>query len=247
MRIGVFGDSFSSYLTPNGYNFQNNFWVDLLSNKHNVTNHSLSGTNLYWSYNMLEKYASNYDIALLTVTGPYRFYIPHADSHRVQHAFNINQVERLLAEGTTKFTRKDFAILTILQGFMLKVQNHEQDALHHLLLVEQIKRQFPNVILIPTMHGCLNPRTLFTHGTVDKITTMGDIGFIDLEYYNMKWEDMTMDIRPGHMSSENNVIFSEEILKYLESDRTNTFTIDLSLYKKPTISKNEFIERYFTL
>jgi hypothetical protein len=66
-----------------------------------------------------------------------------------------------------------------------------------------------------------------------------------LKYCGETWETVRLDKRNGHMSSENNLIFGKEVLKYIEGDRKEPFNIDLSLYKKPTIPKDDFRGIYF--
>jgi hypothetical protein len=55
MKIGVFGDSFS---VRSKFDITDNFWVDIVQEKHHLKNYSMEGTNLYWSYSMLQNYAS---------------------------------------------------------------------------------------------------------------------------------------------------------------------------------------------
>jgi hypothetical protein len=121
----------------------------------------------------------------------------------------------------------------------------QQQALYHSLLVEKISNKFSNILLIPSFKGCMDPVTLFTKGTVTSETTMGDIAEIDMKYCGETWESIRLDKRNAHLSSENNIIFGREVLKYIEGDRNEPFEIDLSLYKKPTMSKNAFREIYF--
>lgn len=245
MKIGVFGDSFGvkpSYISTD------NFWVDVIQEKHEVKNYSKSGTNLYWSYSMLEKYASQFDFLILTVTGPYRFYIPQANSPRVKHAFNLRVIEDLLKnQQEFELDNSDVSILEALQQYTIHALDLQQQALYHSLLVEKISNKFSNILMIPSFKGCMDPVTLFTTGNVTSEITMGDIAEIDLKYCNETWQSVRLDKRNGHMSSENNVIFGREVLKYIEGDRNEPFTIDLSLYKKPTISKDDFRGIYFNL
>ena len=243
MKIGVFGDSFGfkpSFISTD------HFWVDVIQEKYETQNYSKGGTNLYWSYSMLEKYASQFDFLILTVTGPYRFYIPRANDPRVKHAFNLRTIEYFLKD-PQEFDEDDIQILNALKQYTIHALDLQQYALFHSLLVEKIRNTFSNILLIPSFKGCMDPVTLFTKGTVTSEITMGDIAEIDLKYCGETWETVRLDKRNGHMSSENNLIFGREVLKYIEGDRKKPFDIDLSLYKKPTIPKDDFREIYFNL
>ena len=243
MKIGVFGDSFGfkpSFISTD------HFWVDVIQEKYETQNYSKGGTNLYWSYSMLEKYASQFDFLILTVTGPYRFYIPRANDPRVKHAFNLRTIEYFLKD-PQEFDEDDIQILNALKQYTIHALDLQQYALFHSLLVEKIRNTFSNILLIPSFKGCMDPVTLFTKGTVTSEITMGDIAEIDLKYCGETWETVRLYKRNGHMSSENNLIFGREVLKYIEGDRKKPFDIDLSLYKKPTIPKDDFREIYFNL
>ena len=241
MKIGVFGDSFS---VRSKFDVTDNFWVDIIQEKHHLKNYSMEGTNLYWSYSMLQNYYSEFDFLILTVTGPNRFYVPLAKSIKVKNAFNIQAVEFLL-KTPSEFDEDDVNILNALKQYMIHAMDFQQYALYHSLMVEKIKSQFPNIILIPTVTPSMDPIKLYTQGSHLKLTTMDDIAMIDFEYCNMTWQDIRADKRNAHMSSENNLIFGREVLKYIEGDRKKPFDIDLSLYKKPTIPKDDFRKIYF--
>jgi hypothetical protein len=239
MNIGVFGDSFS---TRSKFDITDDFWVDIVHEKYQLKNYSMEGTNLYWSYSMLQKYSSEFDLLLLTVTGPNRFYVPLAKSIKVKNAFNIQAIEFLLRT-PSEFDEEDVNILNALKQYMIHAMDIQQYALYHSLIVEKIKSEFPNIILIPTVPLSMDPVKEYTQAS--NITAMSNIAMIDFEYCNLSWEDVRADKRNAHLSSENNVIFGKEMLKYIEGDRIKPFEIDLSMYKKPTISKKEFIEKYF--
>ena len=239
MKIGVFGDSFS---VRSKFDVTDNFWVDIIQEKHHLKNYSMEGTNLYWSYSMLQKYSSEFDLLLLTVTGPNRFYVPLAKSIKVKNAFNIQAIEFLLRT-PSEFDEEDVNILNALKQYMIHAMDIQQYALYHSLIVEKIKSEFPNIILIPTVPLSMDPVKEYTQAS--NITTMSNIAMIDFEYCNLTWEDVRADKRNAHLSSENNLIFGREVLKYIDSDRIKPFTIDLSMYKKPSISSDAYKEMYF--
>ena len=244
MKIGVFGDSFSTRAPPH-FNKTDIFWVDIIQEKHHLKNYSMEGTNLYWSYSMLQKYSSEFDFLILTVTGPNRFYVPLAKSIKVKNAFNINSIEFLLRT-PSEFDEGDVDILNALKQYIIHAMDIQQYALYHSLLVEKIKSEFSNILLIPTVPLSMDPVKEYTQAS--NITTMSNIAMIDFEYCNMTWmENIRADRRHAHLSSENNVIFGEEVLKYIDSDRIKPFTIDLSMYKNPSISKDAFKEMYFNI
>ena len=72
IKIGIFGDSFASL------KFEENTtptWVDILSEKYDITNHAISGSTLYYSIEEIKKHHTHYDKIILVVTRPGRLQV----------------------------------------------------------------------------------------------------------------------------------------------------------------------------
>ena len=77
-NIAIFGDSFSD---PKWVKNDYLAWPELLENDFNVTNFSLSGTSLWWSYKQFKKLSTEYDYCIFTITMPGRIHIESLDRH----------------------------------------------------------------------------------------------------------------------------------------------------------------------
>lgn len=251
MKIGIFGDSYTT-----GPGFKNlpedhTFWCDVIGKVHEVENFGKAGTNLYWSYSLFKDNYLKYDTIIFVVTGFGRYYIPNADHHTVKHAFNIAQINHLLTLGGTgegeSYSDHDLTILKSLRDYKLYVEDDIQSALFHELLLSEIRRLAPNVILIPSWKGCIDPLKE-VHNIEVRYDSLIDISSLDLDYCKVTWDKLAKDKRFAHMSPVNNMILGQDLLKYIESDRKKPYSIDLSLYKTPhPIPKETFIQKYLVL
>lgn len=68
-KIGIFGDS---YADP-GMNNTGSDWGNLLAKDFAVTNHSRSGTSLWWAYNTFLEHFIKYDVIIFSFTSPSRW------------------------------------------------------------------------------------------------------------------------------------------------------------------------------
>jgi len=78
MRILILGDSFSD---PTWASNTYRAWPELLSTNFDVTNMSVCGSSLWWSYRNLLKHQNNYDYTVFVVTMPNRIYLEPLDKH----------------------------------------------------------------------------------------------------------------------------------------------------------------------
>lgn len=78
-KIAIFGDSFSDPTWSR--NDKYSAWPELLTEDYNVTNFSLSGTGMWWSYKQWRKEHSNFDYCIFVVTIPGRVHIESLDRH----------------------------------------------------------------------------------------------------------------------------------------------------------------------
>ena len=256
MKIGIFGDSFAARPSNAHVPKDKTFWVDVIGQVHNVDNFGKAGTNLYWSYNLFKENYHKFDLVIFVVTGFGRYYIPNADHHTVKHAFNIAQIENLLTNGKPGISKSgeddsysdhDLTILKTLRDYKLYVEDDIQSAVFHELLLDKIKSIAPNVILIPSWTGCLDPLKE-VHEIDLGYNGLLDVSLIDMNYCEISFQTITNDKRFAHMSPENNMILGNDLLRYTESDRKRPYYVDISLYVSPhPMPKEAYIEEYFTL
>jgi hypothetical protein len=251
MKIGIFGDSFAARPGHAHLPEDKTFWSDTIGEVHDVENFGKAGTNLYWSYNLLKDNYHKFDTIIFVATGFGRYYIPNADHHTVKHAFNIAQIKYLLTLGKPNedesYSDHDLTILKTLRDYKLYVEDDIQSALFHELLLSEIKRMVPNIILIPSWKGCVDPLKE-VRGIDLGYNSLIDISTLDIDYCKISFNDVLLDRRYAHISPANNLILGKDLLRYIESDRKKSYSIDLSLYKNPhPIPKETCIKDYFIL
>jgi hypothetical protein len=209
MKIGVFGDSFAVMkynTTPS--------WVDILAGKYNVTNHSIIGSNLYYSVEEIKKHHLNYDKIIFVVTEPGRMkvadWIP-LDSNRqfvtgkldkqYIHREELNQYEELVYEAASQY-------VTCFHDDVYEKYIHN-------LMLDDIKKVRADMILIPAfMNSWYNINySPMIHIYAKENTAWNLAGKTVIEEYN--------DIRNCHMIAENNVIFAEKAEHWLNGNHVN--------------------------
>jgi hypothetical protein len=246
-KIGIFGDSFSSKPTPHAVE-DSTFWCDIIGQHHDVENFSEPGTSLYWSYNLLRNNYKKFDVIIFVVTGFGRFYVPHAENETVQHAFSLSQIETLLSRVKTEFhnySENDITILKTLRDYKIYAEDDNQSALFHVMLLDRIKKLVPNIILMPAWGGCLNPLKLLHGGGDTGYNSLLDISLLDVRYCGITFENIAFDRRYGHLSPHNNLMLGSDLLMYLQSDRKNPYTINLSLYGPPDHMSGKDVRNLF--
>jgi len=74
MRIGIYGDSFSSPVSAIGSaSLEALAWPRLLERDHQVTNRSIVGSSLYWTMEEFERTCDQYDRVIVAITNPGRW------------------------------------------------------------------------------------------------------------------------------------------------------------------------------
>jgi hypothetical protein len=78
-KISIFGDSFSE---PDwAKNDKYLAWPELLTNDFSITNYSLSGSSMWWSYKKWKEVRDTCDYNIFVVTIPGRIYVESLDRH----------------------------------------------------------------------------------------------------------------------------------------------------------------------
>jgi hypothetical protein len=76
--VAIFGDSFAD---PTWVNNDYLSWPELLTEQYDVTNYAMTGTSLWWSYNLFLEHYKKYDKCIFVVTVPGRIHIESTDKH----------------------------------------------------------------------------------------------------------------------------------------------------------------------
>jgi len=196
MKIGIFGDSYAS-------NVENNStlsWVDLLQEKYTVVNHASSGTSLFFSLMLFEKYQDNFDKIIFVVTCPGRILLDNTSclDSDARSITGLRNCEYKIA--TLKLSQKEMTVYNAVKDYFLYVQNSQFDSYVHNLMVEEIKRKRPDAILIPSFRDSFNGVTVSMRDIQQKEDGMNYI---------------QEDKRHCHMSENNNKIFAAKVEEWL--------------------------------
>ena len=85
--IGIFGDSYAD----TGMDTTGSAWGNLLAKEFTVTNHSRSGTSLWWAYNTFLEHFAKYDVIIFSFTNPSRW--PNLPKEYEGKEWNIGYVK----------------------------------------------------------------------------------------------------------------------------------------------------------
>ena len=226
MKVGVFGDSFSSKVKKNN----TPAWYDILKQHHTVDVFGYDGYSLYQSVKEIKQLHTNYDKIILTVTSPGRIHIPTDSFLTKINIFSLPSVDTIDYIIKTSLPSKDFVtknkITTILESvknYYIYIQDDEYETYLHSLMLNDIISMRDDIILIPSFSSS------------SRITSMFDI----FEKENVKWnitdQYERQDLRNCHMTAENNVIFAQKVL-----DCINGARLDLNLDDFVTPTNKEF-------
>jgi hypothetical protein len=228
MKIAIYGDSYGS---KSGWHQQlginpTPFWVDLLKTKnYDITNYSLGGTNLYFSYlKFLESYRE-YDKVIFLVTNFGRLWVPQCET--MPHISHFGSAEYWYKHAKTD---KDKHILLTLRNYFLHIQDLDFEKTIHYLLVEKIRSLRGNLLLVPCFPGSLPGKST---------NSLFDACCKDWENFRLD-ERLYDDLRHAHMNELNNYIFAKEIDRYLKTEK---FDINNCTWVKDTRYPLEFYFR----
>jgi hypothetical protein len=185
-KIAIFGDSFSD---PTWV--KNNYlaWPELLEKDFKVTNFSLSGTGLWWSYRQFKKLHHDFDYCIFSVTMPGRVHIESLDRH-----LNLNPTTWPVWYGT------NFG-----EMYFQYFYSEEREQCFHDFMVEDIKNT-PNTLVIP---GFIE--SMPTHDGWSLCH------FADMEMYHYGLQHPgANENRKCHLSMENNKMVYSKILDAID-------------------------------
>lgn len=231
MKIAVFGDSYSasSYMNPSPT------WVDLLAEKHNVQNFSLSGSSLYFSVSLLLKHSWNFEKNILVVTQPGRIMIPN--EHHVpqlhQRAIagirTIDHLEKNLTESDNFLQRYYNAA----KEYFMYLQDNQYDSYIHSLMVRDAIQKVPNLIVIPAFPNSDVPGINISmhHIYIKECEGWGETEHTAKEY---------RDIRNCHMTKENNVIFAKKVEEWISG---SPVYINVDDFESNPDNKSDYLEK----
>lgn len=211
--LGIFGDSSA---VPNK-KFKHS-WVELLALQKNFDNFSAEGASLVFVYDQLLKFGKNYQDLIIFIPPVGRLWVPN---FKHQHFVN-NMTAEMLMEKSSFVEQKTLASV---QGYFLNLWHYSRESLIQRAIVDSIYTMFPTALIIP-----VTPDGVYHNNKCMHYISLLDNEYYDVHEYKPDWG------RTCHMNKENNRIFYEKILGWLE---TKTFSLDVKDFKYPTETKAE--------
>lgn len=263
VKLAIFGDSFG--IANHRRTDHNMCWVDLLKNKYQVDNFSVSGSSIFYSYQMFKQHYKKYDKCIFLVTIANRIWTSHiykelekiGESH-LSHVNNLDLLKKH-SEYLERFYSENRIINETFKtalNYYTYLQNAELDIFTAAGLLYEIKKLHPNLLLISTLPSYAKDKIHFNYLS----SIVGHFGFLrDITLYENQslgfddWDSFDSfvvkqnlyDARHCHISDENNLVLGKEILKWLDTmkvnlDLTKFHSInDLKTFKNKYLLKEE--------
>ncbi len=219
--IGIFGDSHGdcTYLDWNNLKTIGLGWPELLALKYNVTNYSMGGSGMYYSYNLFKQMYSKFDIIVYVPTQANRFSVYCPDEGQTRHmvpGFLIAQAAREL--GNVRHRPNDYKALEAAIGYSTYILDEKKEEEMKRLMLEEVKRLRPDTIFIPAFSD-------------DRIVELDvDLSYIanmELAAYGTNLAALRaarnplLDIRKCHLTDENNRMLFDKVTIAIDNNHTS--------------------------
>lgn len=187
MKILILGDSFSD---PTWATNNYKAWPELLADQYEVTNLSVCGSSLWWSYTQFLKNKNQYDLVIFVVTVPNRVYLEEDNLH-----LNIN-------------TRTAFAHTTLENIYYRFFYSEGKEQFFHNSIVDDIMKH-KQVLVIPAFAE-----------SVASYTGVSLCHFSDMEadFYKKDRPVLNDTQRKCHLSKESNHTVYEKIIDAIDNN-----------------------------
>lgn len=212
--LGIFGDSCA---VPNSK--FNHSWVELLADKINFDNYSVQGASLVYVYDQLLKHGSKYEKLIIFIPPVGRLWMPN---FKLQNHFVNHQTAEMLMDKASIWDQK---ILNSVRDYFINIWHYQREQLIQRGMVDSIRMLFKDALIIP-----VTPHSIYNNSACMHYISLLDYEKYEVNEYEPDWG------RTCHMNKENNGIFYEKILNWLE---TGNFNLDAKDFKYPVESKEE--------
>lgn len=238
MKIGIFGDSFG---TANNMPVteKSRPWFDYVGDQHEIFNYCESGSSLYWSYDKYLSTDCQFDkiIFLVTFPGRLRILTTECEKNYPDQVTHYDHAKGLLEYAIRNNHTRRIMLYRTAINYFLHYQDQKQEKLNHQLLLEKI-RQIPNCLVIPNFKESFPNESNYSY--------LFQISEIDDNYYRDQLTENKnftfYDARHCHFNDENNKIFGDHILKWID---TGEWKLDISEYQNPSDSFDYYISSSF--
>lgn len=233
-KVGVFGDSFADDKSKRELENSYPSWVELLQTVHNhdVTCYGVSGASLYHCFSMFEKHHSNFEKIFFVVTFHGRQKIPDRIPFEPMESWrhsnlHVDLIKNMISSkiNIPYIARKSLAVMI---DYVKYLYDDERERRLHKLMLDEIRRIRPDVILVNVTPDDVNPGLL----AISEKERLGND--MDISVYAHG-----NDNRMCHFSKRNNEIFSQKVDLWL-----NNYPVVYTLDEFEVPSKQE-IEFFF--
>lgn len=211
MAIKIFGDSFVVDDQPDS-------WPHFLSQLLNkpVTTYGIGGSSLFSAYQQMRKYASNDDVVMLYVTSPGRLYFNNDSEVQINCK---NTADLVLSDPTYSNDAIEKAKAASLYYDCLA--NEEFDNWVHEAILADIKRLYPNVIILNEKDNILLE------------TSNQELALLGINHY------FFLDRRINHISKTNSQYVAKCVYNYYKH---GDFEFDVKQVKIPNEDESELFK-----
>lgn len=247
MKIAIYGDSWGSL----GLNEPHSYlgWPEILANQLNVevTNFSVVGSSLYYSYKEFIKNHKFYDINIFLITSIGRMYVdtmPHNIAKHVSGLSNVLENKENFKQSThlDRATKEQIEkINDALVVYYLYLQDNERDSDTDNALIYHAKSISNNTIFIPCFAHPDRPSLIDIYEMENRVTKASETYFLKGIEPNAIIDGKCLrDNRVCHLTKRNNEILAEKIITAINN---NTMSVDLSItdFSEPTESLDEIL------
>jgi hypothetical protein len=220
MKLGIFGDSYATALnnpTPG--------WVNIIAEKYDVTNFAMSGSSLYYSAELLKQHHAEFDKIILVATQPGRLEITDTSLYDTQFPKerfigNYTTVEQLIIYESKKTQPNNnrLRLLNVCKDYFLYLQHYQYEKYVQTLIINDVKTLRPDLILISGFPESYIPES--TENNMFAITQKEDAHWSHSYRYKLR------DFRNCHMTAENNVIFADKMIAWINGEPVHINTDD---------------------
>jgi hypothetical protein len=237
MKIGIFGDSWARTIaSPKNKKFHDGYaWAEILSLKYHVTNYGIPGSSVYFSYEEFNKHHSKYDKIIFLATEPGRLTFdigselknPLIGQEFKRHCNSYGTADRYFKLFENKKVPEDSARVNAAREYFLWLLNRTEQTEYKRLMLDEIRRIRPDALIMSPAHAWDPIKQELT-------TCLMDISNMENDFFKVNYNDLAdighLDIRPCHLTRENNKMFANKISDWIDHQ-----TI-------PVLSKEDYVQ-----
>lgn len=220
MKIAIYGDSYANMNLDEPNDGRGMSWVDVVKQKHDVTNFGHAGTSIYYSYLKFIENFANFDYNIFIITHPDRIYNRKLNEilERDSWYTNYNNID-VCSKDLTK-SGFQLKIINSVKTYFEYWKDEETEAILNLNLVENLRNKQNNCLFVNAFshehcsaltneHGLIDISGMeqITTGWLEKYRGKGmNFGYIDENNYVLE------DHRLNHLCEENNIILGNKMV-----------------------------------